>query len=294
MLREPSRSAEAGRLSTKAFPIRGRSEVVTVSSHAGRLARELGLDARRAMELAIVVSELASNIVKHGIRGEIVLTFDDHWPPQGEITVEAHDVGPPIRALAQQLRQDGIDAWVDQFTPFAAQGWDVWMLDEIARAGFVLCVITKNYAARFLGHTAPGVGRGVKWEGSVITDVIYQADGKNPKFIPVFFDRADAAQTPFPLSRHVDLGNVLPDGYEAIYRLLTDQPSRVPVAIGTRRELSPALSQPKVYRHRRDRGNLPRLPYFFGREDQLQTISRALEPTARTWIVLIDGAGGVG
>src|SRR5436309_14328463 len=199
-----------------------------------------------------------------------------------------------VLALAQQLRQDGIDAWVDQFTPFAAQGWDVWMLDEIARAGVVLCVITKNYAARFLGHTAPGVGRGVKWEGSVITDVIYQADGNNPKFIPVFFDRADAAQTPFPLSRHVDLGNVLPDGYEAIYRLLTDQPSRVPVAIGTRRELSPALSQPKVYRHRRDRGNLPRLPYFFGREDQLQTISRALEPTARTWIVLIDGAGGVG
>jgi anti-sigma regulatory factor (Ser/Thr protein kinase) len=100
VLREPSRNAEAGRLSTKSFPIRGRSDVVTVSSHAGRLARELGLDAKRAMELAIVVSELASNIVKHGIRGEIVLAFDDHWPPRGEITVEAHDVGPPIRDLA--------------------------------------------------------------------------------------------------------------------------------------------------------------------------------------------------
>jgi anti-sigma regulatory factor (Ser/Thr protein kinase) len=106
VLREPSRSTEADRLSRKAFPIRGRSEVVTVSSHAGRVARELGLDARRAMELAIVVSELASNIVKHGIRGEIVLTFDAGSP--GEITVEAHDVGPPIRDL-QLAMIDGND-----------------------------------------------------------------------------------------------------------------------------------------------------------------------------------------
>ena len=35
-------------MSGKAFPIRGRSEVVVVSSHAGRMAREFGLDARRA------------------------------------------------------------------------------------------------------------------------------------------------------------------------------------------------------------------------------------------------------
>jgi anti-sigma regulatory factor (Ser/Thr protein kinase) len=79
---------------------------VTVSSHAGRVARELGLDARRAMELAIVVSELASNIVKHGVRGEIVLIYDSGSP--GEITVEANDVGPPIRDL-QLAMIDGND-----------------------------------------------------------------------------------------------------------------------------------------------------------------------------------------
>ena len=79
-----------------------------MSSHAGRLAREFGLDARRSMELAIVVSELASNIVKHGIRGEIVLVLDPDAPPQGEITVEAHDVGPPIRDL-QLAMIDGND-----------------------------------------------------------------------------------------------------------------------------------------------------------------------------------------
>ena len=71
-------------MSGRVFPIVGRSEVVSVSSQARREAREFGLGARRSEELGIVVAELASNIVKHGIRGEIVL---------------ARDVGPPIRDL---------------------------------------------------------------------------------------------------------------------------------------------------------------------------------------------------
>lgn len=204
-----------------------------------------------------------------------------------------------VLSLAQRLRRDGIDAWLDQFTPFAPQGWDAWMREEIARADFVLCVITENYEDRFLRGTAPGVGRGVKWEGSIITDAIYHADGNNTKFIPIFFDAADAARTPYPLSRHVDLANLLPSGYNSIYRLLTGQPATVPEKVGARLEMPPAtaldsLSQPRVYRHRRNFGNLPRLPYFFGREDQLETIDAVLQPKARTWIVLIDGPGGVG
>src|ERR1051326_3260474 len=201
--------------------------------------------------------------------------------------------------FAQRLRQDGIDAWIDQFTPFAPRGWDAWMQDEIARASFVLCVITKSYADRFLGRTPPGVGRGVKWEGSIISDAIYRADSTNTKFVPIFFDQNDAGHAPFPLSVHVDLSYVLPDGYDPIYRLLTDQPAAIPAPIGSMLVLSPAtpvspLSQPKVYRHRSDRGNLPRLPYFFGREAQLQAIDAALQSEERTWLVLIDGPGGIG
>jgi tetratricopeptide (TPR) repeat protein len=203
-----------------------------------------------------------------------------------------------VLALAQQLRRDGVDAWIDQFTPFATQGWDAWMRDEIARANFVLCVITKNYADRFVSGTPPSVGRGVKWEGSIITDSIYNSDG-NEKFIPIFFDSAEAPRTPYPLSKHVDTGNVLPAGYDSIYRLVTAQPKVVPAQIGQRVSLPPKpaadpLSQPKVYRHRRNLGNLPRLLYFFGREDLLEAIDAALQLASRTWLVLIDGPGGVG
>lgn len=204
-----------------------------------------------------------------------------------------------VLGLAQRLRKDGIDAWVDQFTPFAAQGWAAWMVDEINRASFVLCVITKNYAERFSRRSPRGVGRGVKWEGSIINDALYNDDGESRKFIPVFFDEADVEYTPPPLRGFSDRRFVLPEGYILVYRLLTGQPAVVPEPVGHRLELPPpaapgTLLQPKVYRHRRDRGNLPRLPYFFGRDEELKIIEAALAPDVRTWIVLIDGPGGVG
>ncbi len=94
-----------GAPSVRAFPIRGRGDAVVASSQAGRLARDSGMGSRRAMELAIVVSELASNIAKHGVQGEIVLTFH---ATQGEVSVEARDVGPPIHDLELAMT-DGCD-----------------------------------------------------------------------------------------------------------------------------------------------------------------------------------------
>lgn len=87
------------------FPIRRRGDAVVASSQAGRLARDYGLDRKRAAELSIVVAELATNIVKHGVQGEIVLTLHS---PRGEIIIEAHDVGPPIHDL-QVAMTDGCD-----------------------------------------------------------------------------------------------------------------------------------------------------------------------------------------
>jgi serine/threonine-protein kinase RsbT len=83
-------------------------DVVVVSSQVRRLGQDFGLDPRRSLQLAIVVSELASNIVKHGVRGEIVLTVEREPPPRGGIRVDARDVGPPIRDLKLAMT-DGCD-----------------------------------------------------------------------------------------------------------------------------------------------------------------------------------------
>jgi anti-sigma regulatory factor (Ser/Thr protein kinase) len=93
---------------SRSFPVRGRSDAIVAGSQARRFATRAGMSSRRASELAIVVSELATNIVKHGVRGEITLTFDPAVPPGGEIDNAARDVGPPIHDLELAMT-DGFD-----------------------------------------------------------------------------------------------------------------------------------------------------------------------------------------
>ena len=85
------------------FVIKGRHDVVVAAHQAQTLARRLGFSERRAGELAIVVSELASNVHKHGLRGEIRLEESET-----ELAVVAWDEGPPIRDLELAVT-DGYD-----------------------------------------------------------------------------------------------------------------------------------------------------------------------------------------
>jgi anti-sigma regulatory factor (Ser/Thr protein kinase) len=91
------------------LPVTDRSGIAVARSEAQRLARSLGFSPRRAAEVAIVVSELASNIVKYGIRGEIeLLPAVEAVSGKPLLTVVARDVGPPIHDLGLAL-QDGYD-----------------------------------------------------------------------------------------------------------------------------------------------------------------------------------------
>src|SRR5688500_19077815 len=40
--------------------------------------------------------------------------------------------------------------------------------------------------------------------------------------------------------------------------------------------------------------SLPRRPYFVGREEEIKTILQSLQPNSRTFIIGIEGIGGVG
>src|ERR1700674_2102792 len=91
------------------FPVGEWSDVAIPPHRARRLAREHGAEPRRAGEVAIVVSELASNIVKYGVRGEIAIhVVTSAGGGDARLTVVARDIGPPIHDLATALR-DGHD-----------------------------------------------------------------------------------------------------------------------------------------------------------------------------------------
>lgn len=92
----------------RVFPVRGIGDVVIVRKQAQKMAQQFGLGIRRSTELAIVVSELATNIVKYGVRGEVDLIVDPGSLPRAELTVVARDIGPPIRNLEMAM-MDGFD-----------------------------------------------------------------------------------------------------------------------------------------------------------------------------------------
>jgi hypothetical protein len=65
----------------------------------------------------------------------------------------AHEPGNPahgerVLALADRLRDDGLEARVDQYVTVPENGWRLWMEDEIEAADFVLMVATETYERR--------------------------------------------------------------------------------------------------------------------------------------------------
>jgi anti-sigma regulatory factor (Ser/Thr protein kinase) len=90
------------------FRIRESLDVYAPRQAAGALAKQLGFRSSECAELAIVVSELCSNIVKYGIRGSIALEpIEDPVHGLG-LAIVAYDVGPPFHDFSTAL-QDGCD-----------------------------------------------------------------------------------------------------------------------------------------------------------------------------------------
>ena len=214
-----------------------------------------------------------------------------------------------VLALAQRLRNDGVDARIDRFVTSPPEGWSQWMLDQIKDASFVLVIGTAKYLERFEKKAAPGTGLGATWEGAIITRALYLNGSWNDKFIPILFRDGDARHIPDVLRDFTRFPEVDTDpGYDPLYRFLTGQPAIVAAPLGSVRGLAsstginptavpakaPALPALPIHNHASFTSNLPSLQPFFGRTEELQAIARTLQPDANTWGALIDGTGGRG
>jgi SEFIR domain len=159
---------------------------------------------------------------------------------------EAHDA--LVLSLAEQLWADGVMAFCDQYTTAPAEGWPRWMEQQIAEADFVLIVCTKTYNRKLSQHTALGVGKGVIWEASLIYQLIYESATSNSRFIPILLPGATAEDIPTPL-RSATYYRVTPpfstkeNGYEDLYRRITNQPRVKVPALGPRQALVPTTAQ---------------------------------------------------
>jgi anti-sigma regulatory factor (Ser/Thr protein kinase) len=84
-------------------------DVFVVRWTAQRLAAVIGFSSQVRQELAIVVSELATNILKYGVRGQIAMAaVDDPGLGRG-IELIAEDEGPPLADLGIAVRDGHCD-----------------------------------------------------------------------------------------------------------------------------------------------------------------------------------------
>jgi len=173
-----------------------------------------------------------------------------------------------VLTLANRLRADGIDCTIDQYIVAPPEGWPRWMVRQIRNSDFVLMVCTETYCQRVMREEQPGKGLGVRWEGHLIYQAIYDAETMNTKFIPVFFEPGSASHIPDPVRSTSYYYVHTENGYEDLYRRVTNQPRAVKPELGKLRSLPPA--------ERKSEGALGRLvnvpnlpPHFLPRPDDL-------------------------
>lgn len=142
-----------------------------------------------------------------------------------------------VLLLADRLRSDGIEVNIDQYEISPPEGWQRWMDRQIRDAKFVLMVCTENYYRRVMGDENVGVGLGVRWEGNLIYQQLYDSGTSNTKFIPVLLSGCKAADIPGPTKSASYYFPESDDGYENLYRRLTNQPRARKPTLGILREL---------------------------------------------------------
>jgi hypothetical protein len=183
-----------------------------------------------------------------------------------------------VLALADRLRAKGIDCHLDQFETSPPEGWPRWMLNQVESADFVLVICTETYHLRFRGKEKPGKGPGVKWEGAIISQELYDAEANNTRFTPVVFSDGDIANIPIPLrgATRYDLGK---SGYDPLYRCLTNQPLTPAPDLGALRPM-PAKERRQDFF---PPWNVPyrRNPFFTGRDKVLKDLRRTLSKARR-------------
>lgn len=143
-----------------------------------------------------------------------------------------------VLRFANKLRDGGVDAMIDQYEP-NPPSWINWMRQQMDQAKYVLVVFTETYKRRFTGNEEKDVGQGGIWEGAYVNQQLLEKQLKDERFLPVIFEQSDKSYIAFPLDRGNFYNVATEEGYETLYRVITDQPPVLKPELGVRRSLPP-------------------------------------------------------
>jgi hypothetical protein len=195
-----------------------------------------------------------------------------------------------VLALSDHLRSDGINCIIDQYETSPPEGWARWCDRQIEDAEFVLVVFTGTYEQRFRGTDLTEKGKGVKWEGLIITSQLYNSQGRNRKFIPILFTQEDESHIPAFLQGFTYYIPVIEQGYESLYRHLTHQPLIEKPVLGKQKAM-PLRSRLQEFHEAL--WHVPSHNQFFtGRKQVIERLHDALRCNGS--VQVIRGLGGMG
>lgn len=153
-----------------------------------------------------------------------------------------------VLALSNRLRAEGFDAVLDQYEASPPEGWPRWMDRKIRESKFVIMVCTETYRKRVMGDEIPGHGHGVRWEGNLIYQHLYDAGTLNTRFIPVILHAADRQNVPEPVRGATIYALDSAKDYEAMCsRLDGIAPHKPPLGARPRLPARPVKTNPKLY-----------------------------------------------
>lgn len=151
--------------------------------------------------------------------------------------------------LSNKLRSEGIDCVLDQYESSPPEGWPRWMDRKIRDCRYVLMICTETYYKRVMGEETPDIGHGVKWEGNLIYQHIYNAGSQNIKFIPVIFSPSDRKFIPASVQGSTSYCVETEKGYNDLYYRLLCIPKTEKPKLGKLRPLPerPVKTNPILY-----------------------------------------------
>ncbi len=195
-----------------------------------------------------------------------------------------------VLGLSERLRADGIETVLDQYVNGAPeQGWPRWMLDQLDAADTVLVVCTETYYRRLRGHEKHSKGKGVDWEGALITQEIYDSRSRTSKFVPVFLSEAVEDWIPEPLRSTNHYALTSESAYQSLYDLLLGQAGVEAQALGTLKPRTRRKGTPLTFGESSPQQrplDISRIDKYapaelIGREDETKLLSDAWDKAVR-------------
>ncbi|MFO0874379.1 MAG: toll/interleukin-1 receptor domain-containing protein [Phycisphaerales bacterium] len=99
------------------------------------------------------------------------------------------------------------------------KGWSAWMRSGIMSADCVLVVCTAKLKERYQKESPPDEGRGARYEGAIVTRLLYESLDRNTKFYPIVPDGGHPGDVPIDL-QDWDNNHRFPSQNERIEKLL--------------------------------------------------------------------------